>query len=377
MSSDISNYIRRSGNADRDDINKLLAIINPLVFPDPENSSLKERIILSPHFRDRTITSLTGTDITKTSSPIRSRQSSSITIIPSSATTSPPTYTATLTGTLTFPTDKKNGAGATFTGAQYYTLTDTGDSLDLTGGSFGMAFWFKGDGITQGEQTIYNKRQGDLIRDYCESCGDFNSSNYFTAPSVFNAGLTVSLVGNTSQDYCSSCTDFDTNDFNTTTQNTGVRVIMADGSNSVDSSVTSATNIFDGNWHSIIINATDVVSDYCSACGDFDSSNYSVVSTPRIEVFVDGTSIGTIDHSAITGSLGNSESAYFGAANNGGTLENFIQGSIALWEFQNNVFSATAITDYHSNARIRSSGQLAALHFTGNSTQLDVLDNLI
>ena len=200
MSSDISNYVRRSGNADRDDINKILAIINPLVFPEPENTILKERIILSPHFRDRILTALTGTDITTTNSPIRTRQSSAITIIPSVATTSAPTYTATLTGTLTFPTDKKNGAGATFTGAQYYTLTDTGDSLDLTSGSFGMAFWFKGDGITQGEQMIYTKRVGDLIRDYCESCGDYDTGDYFTAPSVTNPGLTVSLVGNTSQD---------------------------------------------------------------------------------------------------------------------------------------------------------------------------------
>ena len=377
MSSDISNYVRRSGNADRDDINKILAIINPLVFPEPENTSLKERIILSPHFRDRILTALTGLDITKSSTATRSRQSSAITIIPSVATTSAPTYTATLTGTLTFPTDKKNGAGATFTGSQYFTLTDTGDSLDLTSGSFGMAFWFKGDGVTQGEQTIYSKRLGDLIRDYCEACTDFDTGDYFTAPSATNPGLSVSLVGNTSQDYCSACADFDTSNFNMTSSNTGVRVVMADGSNSVDSSVTSATNIFDGSWHSILINATDIVSDYCSACGDYDTDDYSVVTTPRIEVFIDGTSIGTIDHSSITGSLGNSESAYFGAQNNGGTLENYIQGSIALWEFQNTVFSATAITDYHSNARIRSSGQLAALHFTGNSTQLDVLDNLI
>jgi len=377
MSSDISNYVRRSGQADRDDINKLLSILNPLVFPDPENSSLKERIILSPHFRHRTNTALSGLDITTVNSETRSRESSSITIIPSSSSTTAPTYTSTLSGTLTMPAVKKYGAGAVFTGTQYFTLTDTGDSLDLSGGSFGMAFWFKGNGVDQGEQVIYSKRLGDLINDYCEPCTDFNTSNFYTAPSSANAGLTISLVGNLTQNFCTACTDFDTNNFNTTTHDTGVRIIMTDGLNSVDSNITSVTNIFNGDWHSIIVNSTDSVSDYCSACTDFETDDFSVVTSPKIEVFLNGSSIGSVNHSAITGSLENSENAFFGCTNSGGTLEKFIRGTVALWEFQSDVFSTTAITDYHSNARIRSSGQKASLHFVGNSTQLDVLDNLI
>ena len=375
--SDISNFIRRSGNTDRDEINKLLSIMNPLVFPEAENAGLKERIIFSNGKKKRTNTSSVGTDITKTSSNPRSRYSSSITIITDSATTTAPTYTATLSGTLTFPSSKKNGAGATFTGSQYYTLTDTGDSLDLTTGSLGMLFWFKSNGTSQGEQTIYSKRLGDLIRDYSASSGDFDTNNYFTSPNPTNPGVTISLVGDTAQDHCSSCTDFDTNDFVTTTSNSGVRIIMADGSNSIDQSITSATNIFDQNWHSIVINASDIVSDYCSSCTDFDTDDFSIVASPNIEVFLDTVSLGTVSHSTITGTLGNSQSAYFGATDNGGTLENFIQGTIALWEFQSGVFSTTAITDYHSKARIRSNSQKAALHFIGNATQLDVLDNLI
>jgi len=377
MSSDISNYIRRNGNSDRDDINKLISILNPLVFPDPENSSLKERIILSPHFRKRTNTASTGLDITTVTSQTRNRLSSSITIIPQSATTTPIPYTVTLSGTLTFPTDKKNGAGATFTGTQYYILTDTGNALDLTTGLFGMAFWFKGNGVDQGEQVIYSKRISDLINDYCSACTDFDPNNYMTSPSTLNTGLTISLVGNIDQDYCSACTDFDTNNYNTTTQNSGVRIIMADGSNSMDATITGATNIFDGSWHSIIINSTDITSDYCSTCTDYDPNNYSIITSPNVEVFIDGVSIGTASTSAITGSLANSESAYFGATNSQGTLEKFIRGSVALWEFQSNVFDSTARTDYHSNARIRQSGQLAALHFIGNATESDNIDALI
>jgi len=376
MSSDISNYIRRNGSADRDDINKLLSILNPLVFPDPENSSLKERIVVSPHFRNRIITAITGNDIITTSSQSRKRFSSAITIIPNSATTTAPTYTATLSGTLSFPTDKKNGGGATFSGTEYYTLTDTGDSLDLTSGQFGMTFWFKSNGSDEGEMTIYSKRQGDLIEDYCGSCNNFDSTNFFTYPNPSNPGLTISLTGNTTQDYCSACSNFDTNNFDTTTQNTGVRVIMADGSNSITGIITSSTNIYDGNWHAITINASDIVSDYCSACNNFNSSNYSVVTTPNIQVYVDGVSIGSVSHAAITGSLQNSENAYFGGVNNTGTIEDLLKGSVAFWEFQDQPFSSTAISDYYSNARIRSSGQLAALHFTGNATELDVLDNI-
>ena len=375
--SDISNYIRRQGSENRDEINKLLSIMNPLVFPEAEDTALKERIILSNSKRKRTNTVLSGTDITTIASNPRKRYSSSITIIPSSATTTPPTYTATLSGTLTFPASKKNGAGATFTGSQYYTLTDTGDSLDLTNGQFGMIFWFKSNGITQGEQTIYSKRLGDLIRDYSASSGDFDSDDYFTSPNPTSPGLTISLVGNIEQDHCSSCTDFDTNDYGTTTSNSGVRIIMADGTNSIDQSITSATNIFDSNWHSIVINASDIVSDYCSACTDFDTDDFSIVASPNIEVFLDKISLGTVSHSVITGSLGNSEPAYFGATDNGGTRENFIQGTVALWEFQTNNFTTTGIADYHDNARIRSNNQKAALHFIGNATELDVLDNLI
>ena len=128
--SDVSNFIRRSGNADRDEINKILSIINPLVFPEAENAALKERIIYSNHKRKRTNSVISSTDITTTSTTSRNRYSSAITIIPDSATPTVQPFSATLVGTLTFPSSKKYGAGATFTGTQYYTMTDVG--LDLS-----------------------------------------------------------------------------------------------------------------------------------------------------------------------------------------------------------------------------------------------------
>ena len=371
--SDVSNFIRRSGNADRDEINKILSIINPLVFPEAENAALKERIIYSNHKRKRTNTSANGLDITTTSTTSRNRYSSAITIIPDSATPTVQPFSATLVGTLTFPSSKKYGAGATFTGTQYYTMTDVG--LDLSSGSFGMAIWYKGDGVHQGEQVIYSKRLGDLIADYCSACTDFDSGDYITLPSAVGAGLTISMVGNTAEDYCSACTDFDSIDFNFAASNSGIKVIMADGSNSLEQSITSATDIFDGNWHSIIINSTDIASDYLT--GDYHATQFSVTISPQIEVYIDGVSIGTASTSAITGSLANSEIAYFGGTDNGGTIEDLLNGSVALWEYQSNVFNGTAISDYHNNARIRQNGQLAALHFTGNATEIDNLDNLI
>ena len=84
--SDVSNFVRRSGSADRTEINKILAVINPLAFPVVENEALKERIVLSPHVRKRTNTVLSGTDITTTNSESRDRFSSSITILPDTAT---------------------------------------------------------------------------------------------------------------------------------------------------------------------------------------------------------------------------------------------------------------------------------------------------
>jgi hypothetical protein len=149
-------------------------------------------------------------------------------------------------------------------------------------------------------------------------------------------------------------------------------VIISDGTNLVDDTITTA-NLFDNNWHSIVIISTDTLPDYCSACADFDS-DYSTVATPIITIYLDGVSKGTIDHSSITGDLSNSNSAFLGSKDT--SLYNPLIGNLALFEYQGINWDSTDISNYHTKARIRVSNQKTAFHFIGNDTTEDTLANV-
>ena len=367
--SDVSNFVRRTGSADRSEINKILSVINPLAFPVVENEALKERIILSPHVRKRTNTALTGLDITKSSTATRNRFSSSITILPDTATPTAFPVSETLIGTLTF-NQEKYGAGAVFNGYQYISIPDNAQ-FDLTLPYFTMAFWFKSNDIDQGVQTIWSKGSFIFAADHCLACGNFDTDDYITTIDTVNTpGLEVRVQGNITQDHCSACTDFDAS-YDSSTSIEQINIIISDGINLIDQTVNIA-NIFDGNWHSVIIISNDSVSDYCVACTDF-SDDYSVVTTPLITVYMDKVSMGTIDHSTITGSLENSNIAYIGI---GGELENPLKGSLAIFEYQGTNWTTTDVDSFHDSGRIRVGSQKAAFHFIGNDSSVDTLDKV-
>lgn len=369
--SDVSNFVRRSGSADRSEINKILSVINPLAFPEPEDEALKERIILSPKVRKRTLTSSTGLDITTTNSETRDRFSSSITILPDTSTPTAFPVSETLTGTLTF-NQEKYGAGATFNGSQYISIPDN-DQFDLTLPYFTMAFWFKANGVDEGSQVVWTKGAFTFARDHCLACGNFDTGDYLTSiDTTVDPGLQVRLEGNTVQDYCSACTDFDSS-YDTSSGTENIRVIISDGTNLVDDTVT-ATNLYDGNWHSIVIISTDSISDYCVACTDFDTDDYNQVVTPIITVYMDKISLGTIDHSSITGDLSNSATAYLGTE--GTAMEYPVKGSLALFEYQGTNWATADVDAYHDDARIRVANQKAAFHFIGNDSSVDTLDKV-
>jgi hypothetical protein len=149
-------------------------------------------------------------------------------------------------------------------------------------------------------------------------------------------------------------------------------VIISDGTNLVDSTI-STPNLFDDNWHSVIIVSTDSVVDYASA--DYDSDDYNSSVTPIITIYLDGVSQGTIDHSSITGDLSNSLSAFIGSTDT--DLFNPLIGNLALFEYQGNNWDSTDIADYHDKARIRVTSQKAAFHFIGNDDTEDTLANII
>ena len=210
----------------------------------------------------------------------------------------------------------------------------------------------------------------DSVSDYCSACTDFSDDYITTVDNPITSGLQIRVQGNISQDHCSACTDFDAS-FDTSTLVEQVRVIISDGINLVDSTV-NTTNIFDGNWHSIVIISTDSVSDYCSACTDF-SDDYSAVSTPLITVYMDKVSMGTIDHSTVTGSLENANTAYIGINEE---LENPLKGSLAIFEYQGTNWTTTDVDSFHDSGRIRVGSQKAAFHFIGNDSSVDTLDKV-
>lgn len=339
--SDVSAFIRR-GNDDSEKINKLLALITPIAFGDPEEEALSQRVIYTTTKRKRTLTSSTGLDITKSSTATRDRLSNNYTVVADTATPSAYPVTNVTTGTLTFGENDriKGGCGAHFTGSQYITIPD--NSALESELPVGIKFTFKSDG-TQGSLGIYCKK-------------DESTST--------NAGIYVELLRNSVADFDQSGPNFDSGDFNTTTQASAVRVHIADGSNEVDTTITTATDLFDGSVHTVVINIADAISDFDS--GDFDNTDFATSSNQTIEVFVDKVSEGTTDISSVTGSVLNSRSAYVGGRDNGGTIDSKLRGYLALLEIQNHNFTTSEINTYNDNDRVSVTNQLNAIHFCGS-----------
>jgi len=349
--SDVSTFIKRGQN-DHEAINKLQALITPIAFPEPEESSQKERVILSSPVRLRTNTSSTGTDITTTNSETKDRLSNSYTVIPDTSSKTAYPVSNSTTGTLTYPSTSiiKGGAGTQFTGTQYITIPDNSAlESDLP---IGIMFTFKSDG-TEGSLAVYCKK-------------DESTST--------NAGVYVELLRNSVADFDQTGPNFDSGDFNTTTQASAVRVHVADGTNDVDATITTATDLFDGSTHTVVINIANTNADFDS--GDFDNDDFYVLDSPKtVEVFVDKVSEGTADTSSITGSLTNARDAYFGGRDNGGTIDSLLRGYVALFEIQNTTFTTSQINAYHDDDRIYVNSQLNALHFAG-SEDPSILDDM-
>lgn len=342
--SDISTFVKRNGS-DTDAINKLQALITPLAFPDPEADSLAERVVLSSPTRKRTLTSATGLDLTTVTTETRDRISNSYTVIPDTAAPVAYPVTNTTTGTIVFGESSiiKGGCGGHFTGTQYISIPDNATlESELP---VGIKFTFKSDG-TQGSLGIYCKK-------------DESTST--------NPGIYVELLINAVADFDQTAPNFDSGDFNTTTQASAVRVHISDASgNEVDAAITTATDLFDGSVHTIVINISDTIADFDS--GDFENTDFAVTTSGTIEVFVDKVSEGTSSITSVVGSIVNSRSAYVGGRDNGGTIDSKLRGYIALLEVQHHNFTTSEIADYNDKNRVSVTNQLNAIHFCGDES---------
>jgi hypothetical protein len=360
--SDVSSFVRR-GQSNNETINKLQALITPLAFPDPEADSLKERVILASPRRKRTLTSVTGLDITTVNTVTRDRLSNTYSVVPD--TSSPVAYPVTnvTTGTITFGEDSiiKGGCGALFDGTQYITIPD--NSTLESEFPIGLMFTFKSSGV-QGAQAIYCKKNESSAADF--TVDNFDATNFdFNSVSI-SAGIYVEILKNDVVDFEQGTPNFDATNFNITTQISAVRVHIADGTNDVDFTQASTVDLFDGNVHTIAINISNASADFDAT--DFESTDFDFNTNNTIEVWVDKVSRGSTSTASITGSLLNSRSAIFGARDNGGVIDSKLRGYVALFEVQNGLFSQSQINSYHNDDRLSVTNQLNAIHFCGDES---------
>lgn len=136
--SDITNFVRRSGSADRDDINKLLSMVSNFFFADPEEGALKERIAFSPEIRKRTTSVTTGyPNVIETETRTRQGKTGYNRQIPTTVTAYDLTHTT--TNTITCPrSSMKFGGGGHGSGTGYITVTD---HANLTSNTLTFAMW--------------------------------------------------------------------------------------------------------------------------------------------------------------------------------------------------------------------------------------------
>jgi len=164
MSSNINDYVRPTDKSSRRDINKILSLIHDLVAQEPESEGLQQRICFTPHVKLRTSTVTFGsTDVSNTDDRdvenfvFRKKIPPEVIVYDLVHTT---------TGTLTFSVDStKLGAGATFDGSSYVTITDHPE-LAPTAISFGGWFYLPATASSDtASQTLISKGVYELSID--------------------------------------------------------------------------------------------------------------------------------------------------------------------------------------------------------------------
>jgi len=241
----------------------------------------------------------------------------------------------------------KLGAIGRFTGSQYVTIpNDSGLALGL---SQSFSFWYKFTETNSGIRTLFCKK-------------DESTST--------NAGVHIWIESGLTADYQSGTGAYDS-DYSSSVVAATVNCRIADGSNVVTASHSFST-LDDGSWHCMTINIGDIGADYLSGSGGYDT-DYSTTANETIEIFVDGSSIGSTSNTSITASITNTRAAYFGARDNGGTFDQKLYGSVAWFFWEAAEQSSSQVTDFHSNNIFHSNNQLSAISFEGESGN-DTLD---
>ena len=352
MSIDINNYLRSGGSIDRQTLNRILESLQA-ANPDVEDDALQEKIAFSPEMHNRTTEDNSG-GANALASETRDRDDFTFTLTPGGKTAYPVTNVT--TGTITFPlTNLKYGAEGVFDGNSFITIPHN-TTLSPQDANFGMIFWFKS---TQQGGAIYSKSN------LTDEDPDYDSDDYLAADylQVQPSESGIEVIINPAQADNFLTADFLSDDFSTTAVNNAVYAEIEDGSDTVSLNALTATNIFDGNWHSICINST-VLSDPDYLAANYLADDYETVvsGSEVLQIYLDKVSIGSTSSSVID-NLTTTENALIGADKTGSRN---LQGSLAHWFLESKPLSTTEIADFHDKARMTTKNQLNAIQFITN-----------
>ncbi len=158
----LSNYVRRTKGEDREDINRLLGVMSDIFYPEPEEGSVQERIILAEERRIRTL-SVTDAilDVTTTDTRNRHAVEAARLQMPTVCESYPHTHTTNGSLVQEKTTNTKYGGGSIFDGSSDYITIDHIASSDLDleiTDAFSIAFWMKN--TVSSFHGIFGKRAG-------------------------------------------------------------------------------------------------------------------------------------------------------------------------------------------------------------------------
>lgn len=193
--SDITNFVKRGGNSNREDINRLLSMVSNFFFSDPEEGSLKERIALSPHVRKRTTSVTIGyPNIIETETREREGKLGYSRRPPTAVYTYDLIHTT--TNTITIPRENmKYGGGGHGSGTGYITVTDHDD---LSSSSITFALWIypkatSGDGLIISKNNEYQLKaeSGNTLRFRTYSGGAWRTGVDYVFTSNIDSWISV------------------------------------------------------------------------------------------------------------------------------------------------------------------------------------------
>lgn len=340
------NLVRRSKHTNQSEVNAL-----KLKFVEvAEGVQKADTKIAVKKIREVLLDTITGTVNTPDVDENVSMRESAYSFImkPSVSTHTAYPVTHTTTGTIDFDVRShgtKWGAEGLFDGSQYITIPHHADiDVNIAQTFF---FFFKAKSDFGGTLSLFCKK-------------DESTST--------NAGIHIYIESAQGADYdTSSGNGYLAADYQDADVDPTINCHVADGTNEV-TATESASGLWDGNWHSIVVVIGDVGADYNST--DYQSADYSTIATETISIYMDGALLGSSSNTTITGTVANSRDSYFGGRDNAGVIDQQFKGYTA-WFFWEGYEAALADASSYNSGQLNSQNQKSAIHFVGDEEVSD------